>query len=678
MKRTTTYYLILSLLFSSVLKRENNLNGQNIITIAGNGGVGYSGDGGPATAATFYYPRGAAIDKAGNLYIADGSNNVIRMINLGDTISTFAGNGTAGYSGDGGLATNASFNYPYALATDASGNVYICDVNNSSVRKIDRGDTITTIAGNGTTGYSGDSGFATAAELNAVHGVAVDRKGNIYLADYGNNRIRKINDTGMISTIAGNGTAGFSGDSGMATAAEISSPIGIAVDSLGNIYIADYGNERIRKINDTGMISTIAGNGNTGYTGDGGPATSAEMFGPITFALDDSGNIYFSDVENNAVRKIDRTGIISTIAGNGSAGFSGDGGLATAAQLYWPEGLAKDSKGNIYISEVLNCRSREIPIPLTATTDSVINICKAGNLGSIKVTPEGGRSPYTYSWSNGQTSASATGLTSGSYTVTIKDMANYMAQDTASIIEPPVLTVSPLATPTTVCSGTPAILAINAAGGTNVYTYSWSTGATTSTLSVSPDSGTTYSFIVMDKSGCTYDSSVRVNTLPTPTVSLSITKDTMCINFMSDALMGTPLGGTFSGAGVVGSNFDANIAGVGTHAITYTYTAVNGCSNSSTVNALVNACTGIDPLNAAENGVEVYPNPFNQSIDITIDASDPVTIDLYTMIGQNISYGLMKQGSHIINTGSLPSGIYMMQVKTNNGVFYKKLTKVNQ
>ena len=213
---------------------------------------------------------------------------------------------------------------------------------------------ITTIAGNGIAGYSGDGGLATNAELNNPYGVAVDSNGNIYIADTNNNRIRKVNSTtGIITTIAGNGTAGYSGDGGLATNAELYYPYGVAVDSNGNIYIADTYNNRIRKVNSTtGIITTIAGNGTAGYSGDGGPATNAQLNYPYGVAVDSSGNIYIADTDNNRIRKVNSTtGIITTIAGNGNPGYSGDGGPATNAELYDPSGVAVDSNGNIYIAD---------------------------------------------------------------------------------------------------------------------------------------------------------------------------------------------------------------------------------------------------------------------------------------------------------------------------------------
>jgi len=327
---------------------------------AGTYSPGFSGDGGPATSAQLNYPRGVAVDTAGNLFIADTGNNRVRKVTPGGAIFTVAGNGTQGYSGDGGPATSAQLNYPNGVAADTAGNLFIADTYNHCVRKVTTGGVITTVAGNGTEGFGGEGGPATSAQLNAPSGVAVDTAGNLFIADRNNNRIRKVTPGGVISTVAGNGTQGFSADGGPATSAQLNAPLGVAVDTARNLFIGDYGNDRVRKVTSSGIISTVAGNEIRGFSGDGGPATSARLSYPYSVAVDTAGNLFIADTYNHCVRKVTPGGVISTVAGNGTYGFSGDGGPATAAQLRIPQGVAVDTAGNLFIADTGNNRVRKV------------------------------------------------------------------------------------------------------------------------------------------------------------------------------------------------------------------------------------------------------------------------------------------------------------------------------
>ena len=322
-----------------------------ITTVAGIGGPGFSGDNGPATSAQLYFPDGVAVDAAGNLYIADTANQRIRKVSNG-VITTVAGNGASGFSGDNGPATSAELNFPSGIAVDAAGNLYIPEPYNNRIRKVSN-TVITSVVGNS---LIGDNGPATSAELNFPEGIAVDAAGNLYIADVGNSRIRKISN-GVITTAAGNGTMGFSGDNGPATTAQLANPLGVAVDSAGSVYIADRNNHRIRKVSG-GVITTVAGNGTQGFSGDNGPAASAELNYPQGVAVDSAGNLYIVDTGNGRIRKISN-GVITTVAGNGSAGFNGDNVPATSAQLV-PAAVAVDSAGNLYVADNYNSRIREI------------------------------------------------------------------------------------------------------------------------------------------------------------------------------------------------------------------------------------------------------------------------------------------------------------------------------
>ena len=355
-----------------------------ITTIAGNGTGGYSGDGGAATAAKLNLPTGVAIDGLGNIYIADNVNNRIRKVNNSGIITTIAGNGSIGYSGDGGLATTAKLYSPTGIAIDSIGNIYIADQYNQRIRKVNTSGIISTIAGNGTAGFSGDGGDATAAKFCYPTDVAIDVFGNVYIVDQYNARVRKVNSSGIITTFAGSGFGGYSGDGGAATAAELMLPRSIATDRSGNVYIADFHNNNIRKVNSSGIISTIAGNGIGGYSGDGGDATSAEINKPYGVTIDGRNNIYIADYGNNRVRKVSSSGVISTVAGIGTGSFSGDGGAATSAELDSPSYVTSDESGNVYIADNYNNRIRRLGLGIPeAFTDSfsvyITNTCTGLN-----------------------------------------------------------------------------------------------------------------------------------------------------------------------------------------------------------------------------------------------------------------------------------------------------------
>jgi len=340
--------------------------GQNITTVAGTGTAGYNGDGIAATSAQFNGVQGLALDGAGNIYAADISGNRIRKITIATgLISTIAGIGTAGYNGDGILATAAQINIPSALAFDGNGDLYFTDRSNSRIRKITTSTgIISTVAGTGIAGYNGDGIAATAAHLNNPNEVSFDASGNLYIADWFNNRVRKINAvTGIISTVAGTGTAGYNGDGIAATAAQINGPCGIIFDNAGNIYIAEYGGARVRKINiTTGVITTIAGTGTFGYNGDGIPATAAQLSGCAYIKFDIGENMFIGEGSNQRVREIIKsTGLIRTIAGTGTSGYNGDGIPAISAQLNYPFYILFDQpECSMYIADYYNNRIRKV------------------------------------------------------------------------------------------------------------------------------------------------------------------------------------------------------------------------------------------------------------------------------------------------------------------------------
>jgi uncharacterized protein (TIGR03437 family) len=325
-----------------------------ITTVAGSRTCCNSNDGIQATAAWLGSVLGIAIDPGGNLYVH--VNQRIRKVAPNGVLSTVAGNGTSGGTGDGGPATSAQIfpNGEAGLAVDAAGNLYISDGNNHRIRKVNTAGIISTVAGTGAPGYSGDGGPATSAMLNYPEGIALDAAGNLYIADRSNSRVRRVTPAGVISTIAGNGNSAYSGDGVLPTSTAVDQPQGVTVDAAGNLYISETSSSRVRKVNAQGIISTVAGltQKTTGFTGDGGPATSATLFGPIGLATDAAGNLYIADNGNGRIRKVDAAGIITTVAGNGANATNaptGDGGLSTNAALGTPRSLAFDTAGNMYI-----------------------------------------------------------------------------------------------------------------------------------------------------------------------------------------------------------------------------------------------------------------------------------------------------------------------------------------
>jgi N-acetylneuraminic acid mutarotase len=412
------------------------VNSPNIYTFAGDGVTGYEGNGGLAVYAELDAPTMVATDSSGNVYIADVLNNVVRKVDAATgVITTVAGNGTPGFSGDGGLATMAELSGPFGIALDAAGDLFIADSGNSRVRKVN-GTTgiIEAVAGDGLPGDSGNGGPALKAAINPFS-VAVDGSKNIYIADLGNNCLWKVTaKTGIINKIAGNGTKGYSGDGGPAIDASLNDPLGVGLDSAGNIYFGDALNERVRKIDAaTGIITTVAGNGTYGYSGDGGPATSAELEQPQDVKVDKDGNLFIADFYNCVVRKVDAaTQVISTYAGDGLSGVSGDGGPANLAQLTAPGGVALDALENLYIATPNSERVRVVGAPpktvttQIATTTLLQASATALTIGqslmlTTTVTPASGATPTgTVTFLNGATSLGSAALNaSGVATLTL-------------------------------------------------------------------------------------------------------------------------------------------------------------------------------------------------------------------------------------------------------------------
>ncbi len=367
--------VVLCMLFAAAVS-----HGQVIATLAGTGTATFSGDGGLASQAALNSPYGVALDSAGNVYIADSGNNRIRKITSAGVITTVAGCGNqtsacvqAGV-GDGGPATAPFINNPWDVVAGNAGNFYFTDSTNMRIRMVDASGNIGTVAGGGLNN-PGDGGLAVNAQLMNPVGLAIDGSGNLYFTDTGANVVRKVSTSGIITTIAGNGGKGFSGDGLQATNATLNGPHGLGVDSAGNVFIADTMNVRVRKVSTAGVITTVAGNGQAGSTANGAAATNTSLNYPWTVKADGAGNIYISDLQNLSVFKVNSSGIINAFAGTGTAGFSGDGGPASSAQLDGPAGLALDATGSVYIADAVGNRLRKVyaGTALPPTISGVVN-----------------------------------------------------------------------------------------------------------------------------------------------------------------------------------------------------------------------------------------------------------------------------------------------------------------
>jgi hypothetical protein len=684
------------------------------------------------------------IDASGNLYIADQNNHSIRKINTSGIISSIAGNGIWGFTGDGGPATAAQLNLPSDVAFDGLGNLYITDNANGRIRMINTSGIINTVAGNGTSGYTGDGGQATSAQFNGIYGITLDASGNIYVADAGNFCVRMINTSGIINTVAGNGTSGFSGDGGQATAAQLRNARGVAIDATGNLYIADGVNNCIRMVNSAGIINTVVGNGTAAYSGDGGQATAAELNTPMDLIFDATGNMYIADAHNNCIRVVNTSGIITTIAGNGSQGFSGDGGQATAATFHSTDDVVLDGVGNIYITDYFNQRIRQVNVPLTVSVNSA-TLC-AGSTATLSAS-----GATTYSWTpvtnlNTTTSASViasptsttvytvtgigafgTSTTTSTSTVTINPLPTLTITSTAgyslcpntpdtlkasgtatsytwspgthvvtnytvhpnnsttytltgvdangcknkitqliTVYPRPTLTITPSVAP--ICAGDTTTLSI-VTGSISVTSYSWSTSATTSSISVSPIITTTYAVTGFDAMGCTGRThyTLTVNSLPIVTAN-SDSAGTIC--------QGSPVVLTAAGATTYTWNNSATTTTVAiTPTITTTYTVMgtdgNGCENMATVTQSVStSCiSGIEQHNNSNN-ITIYPNPSNGNFSVETLEAAPQILQIFDLTGRLVITKTIT-GNTNINGTDLVDGIYNVKI-TNNGTVINK------
>jgi type IX secretion system substrate protein/NHL repeat-containing protein len=696
-----------------------NAKAQIISTVAGDGAAGFFGDGGAATAAVLYDPRGLTFDVAGNMYIADYGNSRVRMINTAGVISTFV-------SGVG-LASGVAF--------DVFGNLYITNLSDNYVRKITTAGSYYIFAGNGTGGYTGDGGPATAAELHQTAGVACDMAGNVYISDYSNNRIRMVNTAGIISTFAGGGSSGL-GDGGPATAAGLGSPEGLCFDGAGNLYIADLGNNRIRKVNTAGIITTVAGNGTLGYAGDGGQATAAALQYPMGVSFDAIGNMYIADQSNDRIRRVSTAGIISTIAGNGydapsSGGYAGDGGPATAAELNHPSGVGFDAAGNLYIADNNNDVIRKVTCTPVVNISGVNSVCPGGG---TMLTASGAN---TYAWSSNAGGVLTSTVTLSPavatvYTVTGTSVFGCTATQTISVHINSLPIVS-IGGNSSICIGAHTILT-----GMGANTYTWNSGSNTNAISVNPTSNTTYTVTGTDGNGCENSDTITVvvNPLPvitvnsgticagqaftitpsgantytyssgsavvTPTVNTTYTvKGTDgndCVNTpaatctvmvnaspiisvnTSTICTGSTATLTASGANTYTWNTGATGASISpsptvTTNYTVTGTDANNCMNTDTLSVIVVDCTtGIEQF-ANINELNIYPNPNKGNFVIEPSSATKQTMQVYDVNGKLVLSQSIN-GKTTIDASSLNEGVYNISLTSGEGVVNKRVVIV--
>ncbi len=556
-----------------------------IFTIAGTGTNGYSGDGGLASAAKLNGPHGIDIDATGNIFINDISNHVIRKVNASGIITTVVGIGTSGYSGDGGPATAARINQVFDVITDAAGNIYIGDGANHRIRKISAEGIITTIAGNGTAGYAGDGAAATAAMINRPGGVALDNAGNVYFTEIYGHRVRKINvSTGIISTIAGTGIVGYTGNGGAATAARLSYPNFLHIDAANNIYITDNGNHSIRKVNTSGIITTIAGTGIAGFAGDGGAASSAKLTYPGGIEIDASGNIFIADNGNQRIRRINTTGIISTYAGTGTAGFSGDCGAATAAKINLPTDVALDAYGNLHVVDNTNHRIRKITNSIEITGTQAV--C-AGGTFTLTGNVFGG------TWSSSNTSVAtigtANGVVSGIAAGTSTISYSFSGGCGASVIVTVYAAPAVITGLSSICVGATTALSSATVGG--VWASSNVSVATVGTSGIVTGIAEGNAGISYTIAGCSRTMSITVNEMPAITIEATTICAGATITLSSSAVGGTWASSNTSVATVGTSGIVTGIA-AGTAAISY---ILSGGCNASVV-VTVNEISPIYPV----------------------------------------------------------------------------------
>lgn len=556
---------------------------QMITTVAGTSSTGYTPDGVVATVARLNGNGTVAFDHSGNMYFTEFDNHVVRKVTPSGTLVTVAGSHSAGYSGDGGPATAAQLNGPNWLDFDAAGNLYICEFYNNCVRKVNSAGIITTVAGTGVSGYNGDGIPAVSAQLFNPAGIAIDGANNLFIVDYWNQRIRKVNTSGVISTVAGNGSPGFSGDGGPAVSANLAYPVGMDVDNSGNLFICDNSNHRLRKVDASGTITTFAG-GIAGYGGDGGQATAARLFYLNAVSVTPSGYVYICDAANNRVRVVSPTGVITTVAGNGSSGYSGDGGAATAAALNTGH-IALDPSNNVHIYGNGVIRKVSCSSPVGGSIAGASSVCTGATITQSNPTATAGgvwtssaTGVATIHPSTGIVTGVAAGTTTISYTI-----SNICGIASASR----VITVNPtpgaITGTTTLCVNATATLGNAVGGGAWASSNSGiaTVNATTGLLTGVSDGAATVTYTT----GCgSATTSITINPLPAPITGTAV----VCSLSTTTLANSTPAGDWTSANPTIASVDIAtgDVTGGAAGNTTISYTLATGCFQTTTFTTL--------------------------------------------------------------------------------------------
>ena len=662
---------------------------------------GFSGDGGPATAAQFSRISGVAVDAGRNIYVADVLNQRVRKITPAGIVTTVAGTGTEGHSGDGGHATAAKLAGPLKVAVDRWGNLYITEYDSGYIRKVTPAGIISTIVGNGTTTYAGDGTAATACGLNGPEGIAVDYGGNLYIADWGNFCVRKVDPSGIITTIAGGGSGG---DSIMATDASLWGPTGVTLDRFGNIYIAEYVNNRIRKIDTSGMITTFAGSGAGGsyglhYSGDGGPATDAAMWAPSSVAVDSSGKVFIADYFNSRIRMVASVGPVEgpdtacisttiTLADTVSGGTwtSSNPAVATVSAEGVVTGI---TRGSVVISYTIDGQTM-------AKTLYVNSLPNAANIsGSFWICP-GATSTYTdatpggvWGITNGSIATiSTTGVvttlaSSGNDTViySITNTCGTTARRKAIRVIGTTIPSAICGSGGSICVGSSLTLAEYTAGGTWSSTNAGVASVSSSGVVTGISAGTdTIKYTVTNSCGVTGSSYRVVRIISVPDAG-TITGSTTLVVHHFDTLTASVSGGrwgsmyttygTINGVGV--------LCGIAAGIDTVTYSVTNACGTGIAKKAVTIAAhrednTGNTLPEEEAGGIKVYPNPSNGLVTIQLDGSVTAVSIIVTDINGKVLISNTTEGSSTqLSLGDYPAGIYLLSVNAGGKIYKEKL-----